>query len=535
MRSSDHSKSLSYQQLLLALAADVISLRTSLVSWMPSVIQIRSRLLLVCVCGILAVVVGCEEQARVPVPSTLPYQGLSVQVVVPEGWDLKARWAVQIEEWNARTGAQASLVEMKMADETVPLLADKENPQLIVVPWTRRGELLAQQKLMAIPEESLSEVQLDWGGILQGVREKLGETDLGPTFAPLGVPCLVCYYRADLLEKAGLSPPQTWDDYQGLLEKLDSWAPGLVAVEPWSPEFRATLFLARSLPFVLHPGQYSTIFDVTTGDPLIASPGFVRGLELCQQAMSHLSPDSLKSQPEDCRKLFLEGQAALTITLETGAENRPINLGTNVPSGKQAMVGRQGQSIIGTCRLPGSREVYNVTQQAWEETDRQQVNFTTLTGFSGLCAAIPEGTPSAQANAAMSLLGTLLLEPSSVPPAGPRFVCRESQLPEVGTYVGPELTPPEGGRYLSVVARGFRDRQLVSEIPVPGYVQFRKALTGGITEAIQGGKSALEALKDVEKLWKMQLQQQGQAETLNCYRSVLGLGRKEAIRSLDEE
>ena len=73
---------------------------------------------------------------------------------------------------------------------------------------------------VSVPDVSLEESQLDWIDVLLGLREKQCRTAGGPYLVPLSSPVLVCYYRADLLEKAGLKAPDSWQEYQNLLDRL---------------------------------------------------------------------------------------------------------------------------------------------------------------------------------------------------------------------------------------------------------------------------------------------------------------------------
>src|SRR5207302_8201276 len=107
------------------------------------------------------------------------------------------------------------------------------------------------------------------------------------------------------------------DDYQQLVERIEVWAPGLVAVEPWSDDFRATMFLARAVSFAQHPAHYSLFFDIDSGDPLIDSPAFVRALETAKAALARMPPDVLTYRPADCRNAIIGGRAALAIALES--------------------------------------------------------------------------------------------------------------------------------------------------------------------------------------------------------------------------
>lgn len=481
-------------------------------------------------CGLICLS-GCPGPAADKAQGPLPYQGQTIRVAVPKGWGFKDLWEVQLEEWSARTGAKAELTEVEMTDGSGPLLKGENDPQLLILPWTRRGELLASQQLMAFPQDSLVESKLDWDDLFRGLRERQAQLDVGPGLAPIGAPVLVCYYRADLLEKAGLKPPETWDDYQKLLDQLETWAPGLTAVEPWSPEFRATMFLARAIPFVKGSGQYSIFFSVEDGAPFIASPGFLKGLEMTQAALKKLAPEVLKYDPVACRNQVVTGKSALAIGLENGPVAGGFNLAATTPPAAKdaAAVARADAIAIGFCRLPGATQVYSTTTNAWEPLENQAVNYVTLTGFAGLCAGVPRSAKPEQASAALNLLTALVLDDATPSPSGAKTLCRERQTPDAGNWTGKELSAAEAGKYVAAVGNSLRDRQQASELPVLGHVEFRASLTKGLTSCLENGQSPADALNAVAAEWKELVQKFGVEKILSSYRSALGLSRRESL------
>ena len=479
------------------------------------------------VIGCLVCLAGCPNPAGDPASNALPFQGQTIRLVVPQGWGFKDLWEDQLVEWGARTGAKAELTEASMTDTAGPLLKPGSLPQLIIFPWTRRGELLAGKQVQVLPADLL-EANLEWDQLFQGLREKQAEIDIGPALVPISSPVLVCYYRADLLEKAGLQPPETWAEYQLLLDNIGTWAPGLTAVEPWSPEFRTTMFLARAIPLVKPAGHYSVYFNVENGEPQIATPGFVKALEQTRAALKQLAPESLSSDPVACRNLLISGEAALAIGLESGPATAGLTTGaTSPPPGKpEPPVERADAIAIGFCRLPGSREIFSTTLNDWAPTENQAPNFVTLTGFSGLCAGIPSGTSAEQAGAALNLLKTLLLDESTPFPPGARSPCWESQAQDAAAWTGKQLSGAEAGKYLAETAKSLRSRQQISELPVLGHAEFRAALTAGLTACLEKNQPPLEALQGVATEWQALLKKLGPTPVLSSYRSALGLSQR---------
>ncbi len=145
--------------------------------------------------------------------------------------------------------------------------------------------------LAPVPQKILRDAQ--WAGIFELL--KLREAAWGDQVmaVPFGSPVFCCYYRADLLEKLGRHPPQTWAEYQDLAKLLvaqptksplplgegqgvRAWS---ATIEPLAPGWAGLILLARAAPYAKHRDNYSALFDIETMEPLVAGPPMVQALE----------------------------------------------------------------------------------------------------------------------------------------------------------------------------------------------------------------------------------------------------------------
>lgn len=469
---------------------------------------------------LLAALCGCpSESDKRKSTEVLPFADVEVRIGVPAEMGIRTSWEGMLNEWSAQTGAKFSLTEYLGGEtsEAVDPFSGPESQSLAILPLDRIPELLAKGDLAPIPD-SLLEVEegVNWRDLFAGLREKVAARKGQPLFVPLAAPVLVCYFRTDLLRAAGLAPPQTWDEYQQLLDKLENWAPGLSAVEPWSESFRATTFLARAVSHAQHPGHYSLFFDIDTGEPLIDGPGFVRALESARSALARMPADVFQYEPADCRREMLEGRSALVIAFEfRGARD---SAGESPPSE------RGGEMEIGFVRLPGAREMYNPTRRNWEPPADKGIHQVTLAGFAGfVIAASARNSPretEASWNALAKVRGHDFV---SGFPAALVGLCRESQLATSATFVGPGLEGAEAAAYASAVANSLRDARLVAELPVVGRSEFRKALARALLPALKGSQSPQEALQAAARDWREIVARTGAAKIRDSYRANLGL------------
>lgn len=470
----------------------------------------------------LPFLVGCPERPQKKEQTeVLPFAGQEIRIGVPEGMGFPTAWEGPLHEWCAQTGASARLSELPAGtSDGPPVLANEDPPTLAIFPLDEAGPLLAAGRLAPIPEalRGGNENSVHCNDLFAGLREKL-VAKKGDRLVPIACPVLVCYYRDDLLRAAKLAPPQTWDDYQELVEKLGDWAPGLVAVEPWGEEFCATMFLARAVAFAQHPGNYSLFFDIETGQPLIDGPGFARALEASRLAIARMPADVLTYQPSDCRAAIVAGRAALAIAFELPASKDAGN-----PADANAPAGRPGGASYGFVRLPGARQVYNAGRHAWEPVKDKGTNHVSLVGFAGLAAAASSraapGDVEAAWNAFIRLAGRDVVWgiPSGV------GLCRESQLQDPSAFTGADLSGTEAAAYAQAVADSLRDPRVVLELPVSGRSEFRRVLTKALRGALDGSRSPAESLHEAADGWRAIVEKIGAERLRDQYRSNLGLG-----------
>ncbi len=442
---------------------------------------------------------GCgKEQAENAEgePLKIPFAGKTLDVAVPAGLSLPTDWELPVNEWSDLTQADCRLHEYSVPEDSTAFaqvlkkgtFTADSRPQVVLIPWSALPELAAEDGLDEISSELQAPEQLDWLDIFQGLRTRAASVSRKPMLVPISCPTLVCYYRQDLLEKAGLAPPKTWSEYQNLLDTLGDWAPGLSAVEPWGESFRASLFLARSAAVAKHPDQFSFCFNLSTGDPLIANPGFVESLKLAKAALAKMPKKVKTYTPADCRREILEGRAAIAIAYEA---NRDSTL-------------HRGEDLqIGIGQLPGSTRVYNTSIDEWVDYNESKIHRVTYTGFAGWAFGVSAGLETITNRAAWEFVRYMAVDqlPSSYP-AEVVSLCRDSQAKNPSQWTGNQLTTVESEQYASTVAEALRHDQLVMELPVISQSQFRAALTQGLTKAIAEDADEAKILEAVAQEWR---------------------------------
>ncbi len=447
-----------------------------------------------------------------------PFRGQEVELAVPKSLNLPAKWEVLIQEWSSQSGATARFVEYD-ATATISgktLAETSPHSTTLLFPLKQLCEIDSfLAPLTAVGSE------FDGRDLFKGLRERVLWRERQVIANPISVPVLVCYYRNDLLKAARRKAPETWDEYHELVTSLESWAPGLVAVEPLGPESRATTFFARSLAFCKHPENYSVWFDVDTAKPTLNTPGFAKALDTAQQTWSKLPPEVATFSPADCRRLMLTGKAAIALSFEPSEGD----LSGTSPTDPSKAVQRIDGIELGICRIPGSRAVYNRNSKKWDTMPAKGVHAPALCGFAGLASGVIL-PPNHKGEVAGINLIVNLSSPETFDQAFatlPKSPSRESQLPQAPTWYGPELSTEEGSRYCDAVAQSLRDTQLVFELPLTGADEFRQAASAALEPLLQGTANAEQTMNTLQSSFETIVEKRGWEAVRDSHRRGLGL------------
>jgi multiple sugar transport system substrate-binding protein len=457
----------------------------------------------------LARTAGCTQPPPTDGDSS-PVAGSVVPLLVPRELGLADTWRIPISEWEAETGATCDVREYSAQPEMAELTKDGA---LVVCPLNQVPQLHTHAALAPVPEKLAS----GWQEVFDDLRKSVGSPGRKPAVFPLSAPPLLCFYRADLLEQAGLAPPATWTDYRRLAETVEEWAPGCSVVEPWGKDDRAWLFLQRSAGYALHPDNFSFTLDIANGEPLINQPPFVRALEEVQSDLVHLDPESLSMDPAECCLEVVRGHAALAIGMLPDQEQ---NASHSVESAAGATSGR-----IRVQRLPGATEVYHSQDQVWSDVGAGTPNFVTVVGTGAWVVCVVDNGHDNFAVSAWHLWNAIdSLEDRSSRVAGILGGgCRPSDFDNLPAVHLPGFDAELQQEYITAAAESLGNSRVVAELPFPEHGRYRQLLTQRLTEVLEEERNPQEALDDLAEDWKQLSAEVGASSVLNTYRWCLGL------------
>ncbi|MEK6235399.1 MAG: extracellular solute-binding protein [Planctomycetales bacterium] len=451
----------------------------------------------------------------------LPFEGVSLKLLVIGDPDLAAAARNRAGDWLARTG---STVEVLEATGPEDVIAKDDHPiafDAVIYPEPLLGPLAEQGRLAPLSPEQLQTESLQWNRVLPLIRDHAVAWGDQVAAVPFGSRILVCFCRADLLAEINRKPPTTWDEYQEIAELLADAgkrkspdAPFYGTMEPLGPGWAATTFLARAASLAKHPSNYSTLFHKDSMEPMINRPPFVKALEQLVQAAKSGPPRQLESAPQEVYRSFLSGRCGMALAWPDS--NVVSELGSQEDEPPASMI---------CAEVPGSREVFDLGRDEWTPREEGESIHVALLGVEGRLGSVSKDSdhPKAAFRLLVSLAGT-----------------------EWGNQIRPASQATAPCREASGIASGFRKRFPNSEsarqhadvleaalsrpdwlfaLRIPGRERYLNALDDAVRQAAREEVAPQAALDSVALQWQAITEELGAEDQQQAYKRSLELSR----------
>jgi multiple sugar transport system substrate-binding protein len=481
---------------------------------------------------LVALLAGCPSRTTPGDQPVRPLEGAVVRVAC------EGEPAAQIvsrfgSTWASRVGARVEVVRLNSASGPRPappgdvwVLAPARLPH-----WAAAGQLLS------IPDSyTRRDVGYAWENLLPVFRDKLMVWD-GKVYAlPLLGDALLCFYRTDLLsdpqhrenfKKAHgreLAPPATWQAFANIAEYFHKHrgpaaSPSLPPL-PENDEDLDRLFHALAAPCAhraIRDGDpkpppdveiFSFHYDLKTGAVRVATPGFVRALEILQRLQTCRPASPARQPPES----FLKGEAVLCLA---GAEWIGRFEGSPPVAGK-----------FGVCKVPGSATVF-----AYETGEEQAVpsgNHVPYLGADGWLMVVPTG--ASRPEAAFALIADLSSPKTSrdvvIEPAWGGGAFRREHFHNQSGWLAFGLSPRLTDMLIDSLRQTVANAHMINPVVrlrIPDETAYQQALVEQVRAALSGSKDPGSALGAVAEQWRRLDEGKDLKRRLSDYRLSIGL------------
>lgn len=440
------------------------------------------------VAGSLLVAGGCNGKTSPSTEPQAPLKGQTFRVAIAQDSLLREAVRQRLNEWEFRTESKAELV-----DET----GDAEQAHL----WIGDGRQIVERQPSPIPDETLDVPQVDYLAYPALYRLKLNQRNDQTIAVPLSTDLVLLWYRKDLFENEAISKefqeklgraltiPATWKEYLETAQFFrEHESVKFGCVEPCQGEDAVRTFFVHAAAYAKGRNWSSFAIDSESGQPRLAAPPFVRGLEEYQLALAQSPAAEQKWVTEaETRQVFRSGDAAMM-------------LGRYSPVIAAEVEGDAPKTRVGVASLPGSDSVFDPRSRAWEKVPdlNRCVHFATTGSYVTLTAKPTD-------RAANLLLRFLVDKQESLYLV---YAARHGVLPvrtellnDPDRFSGYGLSPESTRELFAIVRDSLQSLNWVADLRTPQTPALYVALEEQLKAVTTGAESPEPALQAAQAAW----------------------------------
>lgn len=372
---------------------------------------------------------------------------------------------------------------------------------VVIYPPRMIGELAESGRIAPLDEQTLEKPELAREEIIDLARTKLGVWGQRVFGIPLSTPQLLMVYQKNKIA----SPPQSWQEFDELCKSLPSDCPA--ALDPLAEETRSLVLLSRAASRARGKNQHSTLFDIASLKPLIATPPFIQALEELVARAQGKQQEALATTTKMVWEQLAGGKVAMGLTWPVAAE---------------ASEGGATVDSLSFSKLPGSRSFFVHAENRMEEGTEVR-HFPVLGGAGRLISAI-RGKMGLRDGANLLVLlsgkaraGKLGLATIDA------FPCRQSQLSQAEKWLGALRSEEPAKRFVESVSESLTARDSLIATNLPGEAEYTSALNTAIEKTVLANGSAAENLAAAASEWEAITEKLGREKQKLAYLRSLGL------------
>jgi multiple sugar transport system substrate-binding protein len=393
-------------------------------------------------------------------------------------------------------------------------------------------------------------VELDAAGLLEDMDPyiakdtKINMDDIAPYFRDFGQKIggktkmlmvdgdfQMVYYRKDVLEKAGLQPPKTWQDYVDVASKIH----GQDYNGDGEADYGSCIFKKRNAQsyfaiqtiaasFVQTQGTAQGFhFDNATMKPIINNEAWKKAFELYKETGKYGPPEELNMDIGDTRAVFKAGRCGLLIewgdpgTLQLDADAEKV------------------KGLIYAVSAVGSKEVLDRATGKLVPVTKENaphsvdgINYAPFAAFGGWAGAInakADEKKKAAAYAFLSYMNQAAQSNVDVTIGSTGYnPYRLSQLSSTDLWVKAGMPKELADNYLGAINGALNNPNMASDMKIPGAQQYTGVvLDTELARYLAGEISVDEALKNIEEGWEKITEDFGRDEQIKAQALALGL------------
>jgi multiple sugar transport system substrate-binding protein len=467
-----------------------------------------------------------------------PFAGVTVNIITFTGPQIAEPLQRRGPDFEKLTGAKINVITVPFSDLYQKILTDVATGTNSFQAFVFDPQWMADFVTPGYLEELTSRVKADqalqWDDIMPFFRN-FSATYGGKIYTvPLDGDFQMVYYRTDLLQQAGLKPPQTWADYLKIAQtfnKKDLNGDG-------TPDFGSCIAKKRNAQsywmvwsvaagFLQSQGtRQGSFFDTDTMKPLTNNEAFAEALRVYIGTGAYGPPDELNWDVGDSRSAFVTGRCALSI--DWG------DIGPLAVDPKTSKV----QDKVGAVILPGSSRVLDHKRGKLVACTAQTcpyavdgINHAPYAAYGGWSGAINKAAPAKVKDAAYAFLSYMSQPAQSSVDVTIGITgfnpYRRTHFTNLGPWLKSGMSETGAKNYLGAIGASLNSPNMVLDLRIPQNQRYQQiVLDTAIAKLLARELTVEQAMNEIYNGWEAITNELGRAKQLAAYRESLGVPTK---------
>lgn len=478
-----------------------------------------------------------EEATEAPAAgATGDFAGVEINVLTFTGPQIAEPLQRRGKEFSEQTGAQVNVTTVPFSDLYQKILTDLStgtnsfSVYVFAPQWM--GDYVTPGYLEDLTDRITNDETLQWDDVGAFFRD-FSATYNGQVYTiPFDGDFQMVYYRSDLLEREGLEPPKTWDEYLNIAKTFN----GQDLNEDGEPDYGSCIAKARnqqSYWFIWSiAGAYlqtqgtsqGAFFDTDTFKPLVNNAAFAKALDIYKETVTYGPPDELNLGVGDTRGLFTSGRCALS--LDWG------DIGTLAIAPDSKVNDKTGAVIA-----PGTTEVLDRATGELVPCDETTcpnavdgINYAPFAAFGGWSGAINAAADPAVKDAAFAYMAYV-----SAPEQSNQDVTvgatgfnpyRTSQFNSTEVWEEAGMSKAAADLYLGAIQASLDNPNMALDLRVPNNQRYQQVvLDQALAQFLAGEIDRDQTMQQIEEGWEEITEELGRDTQLEAYKASLGVQR----------
>jgi multiple sugar transport system substrate-binding protein len=463
------------------------------------------------------------------------FSGTTVRVVTFTGPQIAEPLQRRAPDFEKATGAKVEVITVPFSDLYQKILTDfatkTDSYDAMVFDPQWMGDYVPPGYLEDLTDRVHNDSSLQWNDIAPFFRDFSASFKGHVYTIPLDGDFQMVYYRTDLLQKDGLQPPATWDDYVSIARHFqgkdlngDGKADygSCLAMKRSAQSYWAWISIAAA--FLQSQGtKQGAFFGLNDMQPLTNNPGAAAALNIYKTLSKIGPPDQLNNDVGDSRGLFVTGRCALS--LDWG------------DIGPLAVDKTQSKVIdkVGAVILPGSKQVLDRSNMQLADCNAtlcpyatNGVNHAPFAAFGGWSGAINKASSSKVKDAAFAFLSYM-----SAPAQSSTDVTigktgfnpyRASHFNNLGPWEASGMSEAAAKNYLGAIQSSLQSPNMVLDLRIPQTAYYQQtALDTALAQFLAGELGTQATMAQITSQWNKKTDEIGRQSQLDAYRASLSV------------